>query len=73
MKTASEILTRRDFLQASAAVVVATAAGSPSGALNPAAADDSFSSMQERRRKELWGLLGDLPWKHHPCPPRVVT
>jgi dienelactone hydrolase len=25
---------------------------------------ESFSSYQERRRKELWKLLGDLPWQH---------
>jgi dienelactone hydrolase len=72
LKTANEILTRRDFLQASAAVVVTTAAASPSGALNPAGADDSFSSIQGRRRKELWAQLGDLPWKHHPGSPRLV-
>lgn len=72
MKTPSEILTRRDFLQASAAVVAATAASTPAGAMNPSASDESFSSMQERRRKELWGLLGDLPWKHQPGPARLV-
>ncbi len=70
MKTASEILTRRDFLQASAAVVAAAA--TPAGAVNPAAVDESFSSIQERRRKELWGLLGDLPWNHKPGPARLV-
>ena len=72
MKTPHEILTRRDFLQASAAVVAATAAGTPAGAMNPSASDESFSSMQERRRKELWGLLGDLPWKHQPGPARLI-
>jgi len=72
VKTPSEILTRRDFLQASAAVVAATAASTPAGAMNPSASDESFSSMQERRRKELWGLLGDLPWKHQPGPARLV-
>lgn len=72
LRTESESLTRRDFLQASAAVVVATAAGTPTGAVNPESADDSFSSTPERRRKELWGLLGDLPWKHQPGPARLV-
>jgi len=32
-----------------------------------------FASQQERRRKELWGLLGDLPWNHKPGPARVVS
>ncbi len=31
-----------------------------------------FSAYQERRRKELWGLLGDLPWQHRPSPPKLV-
>jgi dienelactone hydrolase len=72
LKTPSAIFTRRDFLQTSAAVVAVTA-GAPAAALNPVAADESFPSMQERRRKELWGLLGDLPWKHQPGPARLVN
>src|SRR5689334_7524660 len=32
-----------------------------------------FKSQQEGRRKELWGLLGDLPWNHRPGAPRVVS
>lgn len=31
-----------------------------------------FSASQDRRRKELWGLLGDLPWNHKPSPPKLV-
>ena len=31
-----------------------------------------FAANQERRRKELWGLLGDLPWDHKPAPPKLV-
>lgn len=31
---------------------------------NPDAAD--FFREQEKRRRELWGLLGDLPWQHQP-------
>jgi len=31
-----------------------------------------FASFQRRRRKELWGLLGDLPWSHKPGPARLV-
>lgn len=33
---------------------------------------DEFISYQERRRKELWSLLGDLPWDHKPGPARVI-
>ena len=37
----------------------------------PDAAGD-FASNQARRRKELWGLLGDLPCDHKPGPPKLV-
>ncbi len=31
-----------------------------------------FSSYQESRRKELWSLLGELPWDYHPAPPTLL-
>src|SRR5512136_3236424 len=31
-----------------------------------------FAAYQQSRRKELWGLLGDLPWDHKPAPPRLI-
>jgi dienelactone hydrolase len=31
-----------------------------------------FKTYQERRRRELWGLLGDLPWEHKPAAPQVI-
>jgi dienelactone hydrolase len=34
--------------------------------------DKDFASHQDRRRKELWGLLGDLPWRQHAAPPTLV-
>ena len=33
---------------------------------------DDFPRFQQRRRKELWSLLGDLPWDHKPAPPHLV-
>ena len=54
------------------AVAGGFAAGSSAFAKLPVTAEDSFSSRQESRRKELWGLLGDLPWNHRPGPVRVV-
>ena len=33
---------------------------------------EDFAAYQERRRKELWGLLGDLPWQHKPGPPKFT-
>jgi len=59
-------------MRGSAAVVAATAVGRSARSVEGGDLDESFSSMQERRRKELWGLLGDLPWKHQPKPARLV-
>jgi len=33
---------------------------------------EPFAQYQEKRRKELWGLLGDLPWQHAPKPAQTV-
>src|ERR1700740_323474 len=35
--------------------------------------DATFAARQEERRKELWGLLGDLPTQHVPGRPKVVS
>jgi dienelactone hydrolase len=34
---------------------------------------ERFTSFQERRRKELWSLLGDLPWQHQAAKPKLVS
>lgn len=34
---------------------------------------EEFAKYQQRRREDLWNLLGDLPWRHEPAPPRVVS
>lgn len=34
---------------------------------------DRFAAFQETRRKELWSLLGDLPWEHRPGPAKLVS
>jgi hypothetical protein len=36
------------------------------------ASREEFTAYQERRRRELWSLLGDLPWQHKPGPAKVV-
>jgi dienelactone hydrolase len=33
---------------------------------------EQFAASQAKRRKELWGLLGDLPWQHQPRPPQLI-
>ncbi len=35
-------------------------------------ASDEFAKYQEKRRQELWSLLGDLPWQHEPGPPKLL-
>jgi dienelactone hydrolase len=30
-----------------------------------------FTRYQQRRRRELWSLLGDLPWQHKPKPAKL--
>ncbi len=38
----------------------------------PTMSFEAFTAHQLRRRKELWELLGDLPWDHRPAPPSRV-
>ena len=33
---------------------------------------DAFATHQEKRRKELWSLLGDLPSTHRPKPAQII-
>ncbi|HEV2698781.1 MAG TPA: alpha/beta hydrolase family protein, partial [Terriglobales bacterium] len=35
--------------------------------------NQQFQAGQERRRRELWGLLGDLPWHHRPGLVKLVN
>ncbi len=66
---------RRDFLKQSAALLALGTEASAGGQGGPAAqpqAGEAFAAFQARRRKELWGLLGDLPWDHKPGPASVL-
>jgi len=76
MTVINEGWNRRQFLQTSAAGLMvpglATLAGARAAEALPLNDADSFAAEQERRRKELWGLLGDLPWQHQPKGPRLV-
>src|SRR5262249_14111471 len=38
----------------------------------PTGAADTFAMQQEKRRRELWQLLGDVPWNHQPAVPQLV-
>lgn len=75
MKALSESTTRREFLQGSAAVLAspaATLAEAFSSRDVSGQVDTDFTEYQKDRRKELWGLLGDLPWKHQPSASKLV-
>ncbi len=76
MRTLTEFWTRRRFLQSSAVLassISAAAATTPIQSSLRGSTADSFASQQQQRRKELWGLLGDLPWQHRPGPARLVS
>jgi dienelactone hydrolase len=77
MKSHGELFTRRRFLQDGSAIVTSAAiAGrtTVSGSrVAPLEDSHSFHSYQEKRREQLWGLLGDLPWNHSPGPARLVS
>jgi hypothetical protein len=66
---------RRDFLKQSAAMLAlgtdASAGGQGAPTVQPQTGE-AFSAFQARRRKELWGLLGDLPWDHKPGPASLL-
>jgi hypothetical protein len=66
--------TRRDFLRSSAAASGFALAGPSvlSSGRKEMQDDHDFPHFQERRRKELWALLGDLPWNYRPGPAKLV-
>jgi hypothetical protein len=63
--------TRRDFLRTSSGAASLALSGTQS--LMRETYGQDFAVVQESRRKELWGLLGDLPWQHRPGPVKVVS
>jgi hypothetical protein len=65
---------RRDFMKLSAAAFAAKGAAGVHEAPQDTSklSTEAFKSYQARRRKELWGTLGDLPWDHKPGAPRPL-
>src|SRR5215469_6255646 len=63
---------RRQFLRntAGAAVSGAFAGAESLGARDRGA--ESLAAVEDRRRRELWSLLGDLPRQHRPGPAQVL-
>jgi hypothetical protein len=72
----SGFLTRRRFLQTSAPLI---ASGAPLFGSSLGQSDtygqstESFAQHQEQRRKELWNLLGELPWQYRPGPATILS
>lgn len=66
---------RREFMIGSAALA-AVRAGLPmqssTHSFVSSGTGDEFNIYQQRRRWDLWNLLGDLPWDHQPAPPRLI-
>ncbi len=63
---------RRDFLRISAALMTTAGVGlTAPGDAEPEPPTASAGSSAARR-KELWSLLGGLPWKHRPAAPRLL-
>ena len=65
-------LRRREFLKSSAGMLALNSGLPATSGGNPSRAAKQFAPYQAKRRKELWGLLGDLPWQHTPGPAKLV-
>jgi len=67
------VKTRRDFIRNSAAISAAISGVRALGESKDMRSSENFSTFQEQRRKELWSLLGDLPWEHRPGRAKLVS
>ena len=65
--------TRRDFIRNSAAVTVALSGVEALGDSRAVKSSGNFAGFQNKRRRELWSLLGDLPWEHRPGAPKLLS
>ena len=66
-------VTRREFIVGTAALAESLVMQASSNPLASRGAGEGLGIYQERRRRELWKLLGDLPWLHKPAPPRRLA
>ena len=66
---------RRNFLEASGALLTSAVLSGKSFAQGATSKEnpESYRLRQQDRRRELWGLLGDLPWTHRPGPAKLVS
>jgi hypothetical protein len=64
---------RRNFLKQSAALLAWGETQPMSSMPQTERTASEFVAYQAQRRKELWSLLGDLPWEHRPGPATVLA
>jgi dienelactone hydrolase len=72
MAVSPSLLTRRELIAGSAALAGGLGVHANGLPIAWQDAGEGFTANQERRRKELWNLLGDLPWDHKPAPLKLV-
>src|ERR1051326_120915 len=63
---------RREFLAQSTALMGLGIHLSLTAANSAGRTYKEFTTFQDRRRRELWGMLGDLPQAHKPRPAQVI-
>ena len=66
---------RRNFLGTSGALLTSAVFSGKSFAQSATSQElpESYRLRQQDRRRELWGLLGDLPWTYRPGPAKLVS
>ena len=65
-------LLRRDFLKRTAATITAHPILSSLTRAQDSRSKSEFAGYQQRRRRQLWSLLGDLPFNHRPKPAKLI-
>jgi Abhydrolase family len=65
-------LHRRDFLKQTSVAVASGLSIPMTAAPQNFKSKSEFTAYQRKRRRELWGLLGDLPLKHQPKEPKLI-
>jgi cephalosporin-C deacetylase-like acetyl esterase len=66
------MIDRRQFLEYTSAIIGLGAGLRMNTRAQGLKSPRQFALQQVKRRRELWGLLGDLPLDHKPVPPRLV-
>lgn len=65
-------MNRRQFVQQSTAAMSFSAALEATDELRATMTKRQFTAFQQKRRRLLWSLLGDLPFNRRPQPPKLI-